>query len=244
MAQLTKLEILNKVLRNRDSTTVENLNNLNEDQQTTLEAIYDAEEDIAMITTWKLFKRSGQITLIQGALSYGIPSNFYCVDPTSFIFDDSDHVKYIERIDAKRLIVDPSVNGSPIYIYQHNETNFRIYKIPTAADDNKLIKFDYYEMPTLLTDKSETGNSWIPEPFDRIVLVPYATFKRMTAKGDPESERFRAEVFGNRIAGIVGSLKKMKRIHEDSSLPRIEKGTPQYDREDDYNFLVKGRRRR
>jgi hypothetical protein len=219
MAQLTALEIINKVLDNAGLSQVSVLTSLTDINLTALNMIQSSLQEIAMKTTWKQLEASGSLTMVTGTQTYAKPSDFFRVDRNSFIYDSSGtRPKYLDPQELDRLVSDQDATGQPSTYIWEVAGNFLVYRVPTAAYNGKIITYRYWKIPARIDTAVPTGNVWIPEPFDELVLVNYATARLMSYMTHPEAQVYSALVYGT--GAEPGALKEMKKAYSSPSLFR------------------------
>ena len=96
--------------------------------------------------------------------------------------------------------------GTPGTLTKIGESFYVNKKASTTASGDR-VRFRYWKIPTLLSTATETGTCWIPEGFDRTLLVNYATYKVLHYKNNPEAAAYAAKVqlAWNKFREIKGS---------------------------------------
>lgn len=235
MAKLTTLEIYNGILRNCGEQTVASLASLSAGLQTVAwdklsEALVEICTD--QNTRWQFLEAFGIVTLSTNNYRYLISSlttpsagsDMQREDRESFIQPDSgNRIKYLTPQEWDRKYpkgIETAMTGYPT-----EYTKFAGYlifnKYATASENGDLVNFRYWKHPTMPATGSPNATLDIPEPFDRLVLIPLATMKTMVYLGNDEAAAHRVTVFGNG-QDIEGNLAKLHEIYGSPELkPRV-----------------------
>lgn len=217
--KLNTLEIFNAIWSNLGEIKVTDLSGVSADpdMQKCFDDINTGSLEIANIYPWKVLKTTGaSITLLEGINYYAVPEGMYDFDPNSFRYDTTNEVVYLERQDWNEKISDPTLTGSPIYI-SYDGTYFYVFCVPSSTEVGKTITYDCYILPDLLSVSTPTATSWLPAPYDRLVLVKWVSYLRLRGRMDAESVAIHSEIYGGNIGRrkIPGSLLQMKKSYAD-----------------------------
>ena len=220
MAKLTALELLNEVLRNVGDETVSSLSNLSGQKLLAWNALNEALLDITTSEQWKPLETWGEITLATGTSTYAKPSDMYDFDRNSFRYNEAKTIFYKTPQEVDREYVTQTNTGSPEVIYEFGDYWY-VIKIPGTNENGKTIKYRYWKLPSLLSTDTETGTCWLPEGFDRTVLVNLATFKVLHYRNNPEAAIYYQKVYGDPKRGIEGSFTKLVRLYRSPTMKRV-----------------------
>ena len=218
MAKLTALEILNEVLQNAGLPTVSALTALTGIQNVAWDAINEVIQDLGTSDHWKTLEASGAITLGSNTSTYSTATDQADVDYESFRYNQTKKLPYRTPQEFDRQYLTQTSTGTPNVITEFGGY-WRPYYIPDVAAHGKIISYRYWSKPTLLTTATSTGTCWIPETYDRTVLVNLATYRVLHYRGHPEAQVYYQKVYGGQ--NEEGSIVKFKRIHRSPSLTRL-----------------------
>ncbi len=220
MAKLNALELVNEVLKNVGVNTITSLSNLSGQSQLAWDALNEAIAELALEDHWKPLEAAGTITLSSNTNTYTQPSDMIDFDKDSFRYNEAKTIPFKAPNEVDREYITQTNTGSPEVIFEF-EGYWNIQKIPDSSADGKLIKYRYWKRPSLLDTSTETGTCWVPEGFDKSVLVNLATFKVLHYRNNPEAVIYYRKVYGDAKEGIEGNLLKMKRIYRSPALKRV-----------------------
>jgi hypothetical protein len=233
--KLTTLELFNEIWTNMGEIKLADLTGVaaDPDQQKLFDDMNAYSLELAQLYPWKLLKPQAKssMTLADGINYYTPATGMYNFDPNSFRFDTTQVVEYVEESDWDEVVSDPTLTGTPIYI-KYDGTYFYIYKVPTSGEVGKTITYTAYILPALLTLAAPTATSWVPAPFDRMVLVKWITYKRLRARLDQEAAAYHGELYGGTIGRrkVAGSLLEMKKAYADVFKTAVETVNARYPR--------------
>ncbi len=215
MAQLSCLEIVNEVERNIGLSASSTLSTLSGFRYKIWQWLNEELLQLSINNQWKQLEESGTITLVTDTQTYAKPSSMVYVDKFSFIYNETTKVMYrsTQEIDAKYK--DQDKDGTPLDIYEY-QSNFVIPKNPTSAIAGNTIKYRYWKLPTALDINVDSATTWIPEGFDRSVLIALVSARALQYRHNDEYREYRANVYST-----TGSLASMKRIHGSPSSNRM-----------------------
>jgi hypothetical protein len=215
--------MVNNVLRNcGERSNLTGLSSLSGIQNVVFEKLTEALVEICsdQNTQWQFLESSGQVPLSTGNYQYQISGLTYGADMQredrkSFRQEDSGNklnFKTPQEWDAKW----PNGIQSSMTGYPENYMKYAGYivfdKNATSSENGKIVKFRYWRNPTLPDTTSPSATLDIPEPFDRILLVPLATMKVLAHLGNDEALVYKLQVYGDG-RDIEGSLNQMKEIY-------------------------------
>lgn len=219
MAKMNALQIVNQILENiGEVSNLTVLTGLSGIQVTVWDKLVEALQDLTsdQKNKWSFLESLGEVTMTTGNNEYTITalssgSDMQTEDKESFRSPDAGlPVKYIDpqKFDAlfpKGITTDRT--GYPEFFTKY-AGKIIFDKQASATQNSKAIKFRYWKHPTYYSTASPTGTGDIPEPFDRTLLVAYATLKVLTHLGSDEAAIYKIQVFGN-DRDIQGSLDRM-----------------------------------
>ena len=231
MAKLTTLESYNYILRNCGEEEVENLNNLTGIQAVAWDKLIEALMEICtdQNTRYKFLESDGVIPMVTGSYRYLISTLTYGADlqkedKESFLAKDfGKRIKYRTPQEFDKDYPDGIENvryGCPTE-YTRYGGYIVLNTTQTATENGKNVTFRYWKIPTLPAIASPSVQLDIPEPFDRILLVPLATMKVLAYLGNDEAIAYKMQVFGDG-RDAQGTLDKLKEIYSSPEIkPRV-----------------------
>jgi hypothetical protein len=119
-----------------------------------------AEERILKNVQTSLFRNNATATMTSGNQFLAVPADF--LSPFSLSFTDANNdknfllfkdVNYLQDFNP-----DPADTGTPRYYAQFDVNNFIIAPTP---NNNFLVELHYYYRPDSLTNKAESGTTWL-----------------------------------------------------------------------------------
>lgn len=229
MAKLTTLQIFNSIMRNCGEEEVENMNNLGSLQSIAFDKLIEALMEICteQNTKWNFLEDDGVIPMALNSYQYLISSlesgsDLQEDDRESFLAKDfGQRIKYITPQEFnKKYPSGVTEYGCPTE-YTKYKGYFVFNKIASSNENAKNITFRYWKMPTLPATSSPNATLDIPEPFDRLLLIPLASMKVLAYLGNNEAAVHKLSVYGDG-GNMEGSLAKLREIHSSPELkPRV-----------------------
>lgn len=216
MAKLTILEIFNEIQRNIGISELSTLSGLSSGFNYKIWQWINQELlKLSINHKWKPLEETGTITLVTSTQTYAKPSDMVFVDRYSFIYNSSSEVTYRTAQEIDFLYQDQDNDGTPEDIYEYG-SNFVLPTNITSAVNGKTILYRYWKLPTALSTSSNTATTWIPEGFDRSVLIPLVSMRALQYRRNSEYQEYRDQVYGK-----DGSLDYMKLIHGSPTSNRV-----------------------
>lgn len=202
MAKLTVLQMVNQVLSNlgepSDLTALTALTGI---QQEAFDALNDGLVALSEYSNGQLIplETIGEITLADGTKTYAVPGSFRIEDERSFR-NASEHelVPFVspEEMDAKYPHISATDNvGYPRSITRFG-TKFRVDHYADSDINGDKIYYRFWALPSIFSTATATGTCWVPEGWDRSVLINWATYKVMLDHGKPQATAYFQKVFG------------------------------------------------
>lgn len=229
MAKLTTLQLFNAIMRNCGEEEVENMNNLTSFQNIAFDKLIEALTEICtdQNTKWQFLEGDGAIPMVTGSYQYQISalasgSDLQEEDKESLIAKDfGQKIKYITPQEFDKLYLNGVIEyGCPTRYTKYNGY-FVFNKIASAVENGKDVSFRYWKQATLPDTDSPSATLDIPEPFDRLLLIPLASMKTLAYLGNDEAAVHKLTVFGDG-RDMEGSLAKLKEIYSSPELkPRV-----------------------
>lgn len=227
MAKLNALQLLNQVLQNIGENTVSDLTSLSGIKLLAWDALNEVILDLATDDHWRPLEATGTTTLLTDTYTYTEPSDILGEpDKDSFRVDDKSdsNIELLTPQEWDALYpegIGTSKTGQPTKVTRYGSV-FIYNKRPTASENGKIVYFRYWSIPSLLSTATSTGTCWIPEGFDRTVLVNLATFKVLHYKQNEEAAVYSMKVYGSPNEKLEGSLDKMRKAYRSPILkPRV-----------------------
>lgn len=215
MAKLTALQSTNEVLKRIGESTISTMTALTTIQLQAFDNLNRALEEIAQEVDNRPLETDGTITLLTGTSTYTPPTDFRSLMYESVRQPDSKRTISVVTADEFDLAfpkgVDSGRTGYPDFLTE-KLGKFFLDRQPTAAENNKTIRYRYQAIATLYTTATQAGTAWIPEGFDRTLLCDYATWLTMQYMGHPEVGDYHLKTFGSPGNNQPeGNLSKFKR---------------------------------
>lgn len=232
MAKLTTLEIVNAVLRNcGERSDLSGLTSLSGIQSVVWDKIIEALNEICtdQNTRLQFLEDDGQVPLATGAYRYLISglasgSDMQREDRESFVQPDSgNRIKFKTPQEWDQLFpqgIQTSMTGYPTRYMKYGGYIY-FDKYATAAENGDVVNFRYWKHPTYPATGSPSATLDIPEPFDRLVLVPLATMKTLIHLGNDEAVAYKLMVYGDG-RDVEGNFAKLLEIYGSPDIkPRL-----------------------
>lgn len=222
MAKLTTLQNFNNILRNIGEEEVVNLNNLTGIQLVAWDKFIEALMEICVDqnTRWDFLEADGSIPMVTGSYRYLISgltngSDMQQEDKESFLAKDFGiHLKYKTQQEFDKAYpsgIEDERFGCPTEYTKYG--GYIVFNTEQTATENaKNVSFKYWKMPTIPATASPSVQLDIPEPFDRILLVPLATMKTLAYLGNDEAVVYKMMVYGDG-RDVEGNLAKLKELY-------------------------------
>jgi hypothetical protein len=202
MAKLTVLQMVNNVLQNLgEPSNLTALTGLTGIQREVFDALNDGVVVISEYSNGQLIplETIGEITLANGTKTYAVPGSFRIEDERSFrCASEEQLVPFVspEEMDAKNPHISATGDiGYPRAVTRFGD-KFRFDKFGDTNVAGDKIYYRFWKLPTIFSTSTATGTSWIPEGWDRSVLVNWATYKVMLDHGKPQATHYFQKVFG------------------------------------------------
>ena len=215
MAKLSVLNIINEVERNVGLSTSNTLSTITGFRYKIWQWLNQELLKLSINHQWKPLEETGTITLIEDTQVYAKPSDMIYVDKYSFIYNESIKVDYRSTQEIDQLYKDQNKDGTPYDIYEYG-SNFIIPVNPTSSIAGNIITYRYWKLPTALDINVDTATTWIPEGFDRSVLIPLVSARALQYRRNDEYSEYNKDVYARN-----GSLSSMKRVHGSPSSNRV-----------------------
>lgn len=231
MAKLTTLEVFNGVARNCGEATVTGLTSLSGIQLVIWDKIIEALTEICTDQNTRLdfLEADGVIPMVTGSYRYLISTLTYGADmqqedKESFLAKDfGQHIKYRTQQEFDNDYPDGIENvhyGCPSQYTKYG--GYIVFnRTQTATENGKNVTFKYWKQPTLPDTTTPSTTLILPEPFDRILLVPLASMKVLAYLGNDEAAIYKMQVYGDG-GDVEGTLARLKAIYSSPDLkPRV-----------------------
>ena len=215
MAKLSALQSCNEVLKRIGESTISTMTALTTVQLQAFDNLNRALEEIAEEVDSRPLETDGTITLLTSTSTYSVPSDYRSLMYESVRQPDSKRPISVITADEFDLAfpkgVDSDRTGYPDFLTE-KLGKFFLDRQPTAAENNKTIRYRYQAITTLYSTATQGGTAWMPEGFDRTLLCDYATWMTMQYMGHPEVGDYHLRVFGSPDNNKPeGALSKFKR---------------------------------
>ena len=219
MAQLTALQVMNKVLDNNGLPQVTVLTSLTGINNVALNMIQTVLAQVASGDSWRPLETTGTITLATSTATYALPSDFNKLDKRSFKYLEQHRPTFIDSNEMDLITLDQDATGEVTHIFIAG-TNFNVYPVPTATENGDTITYRYWKVGTRIDTASPSAATWFPEPYDETVLVNMATARLMSYRQMGEAIVYTQIVYGVR-GSLEGSLDQMKKVHSSPTNFRV-----------------------
>ena len=233
MSKMTTLQIFNAILANSgERSDLTGLTALAGIQNVAWNKLIEALVEICadQNTQWQFLESIGQIPLATGQYRYQISgltlgADMQREDRESFRQPDTGvNIVCLTPQEWDKKFpngIQSSSTGYPSYYMKYGGYIY-FDKYATANENGKNVDFRYWKHPTYPATGTPSGVLDIPEPFDRILLVPLATMKTLIHLGNDEAIAYKLQVYGDDERTIEGSLNQMKEIYGSPDLiPRV-----------------------
>lgn len=215
---------MNNVLKNCGEATISATSGtLSTVQQVIFDNLNKVLQKLAIDTNFKPLETAGTLTLATNTLTYSAPSDFHSMAKDSIQNPNSDrpveNIAYLtpDEFDTYFPVVEIGTASQPLRqgypsALTYYQGQFKLDRFPTSNENTKLINFRYFKTPTLYVAGTDSGTSWIPEPFDATLLCNYATWLTMEYLDHPKKDFYRLLVFGDPLNRTPeGELSTFKR---------------------------------
>jgi hypothetical protein len=211
MAQLTALELLNDIqLKNGvdTSTALTDLTGLDYKLWTWLN---ESIVELATMEEWTPLEKTGTITLANGTNTYAVASDAGEIDKRSFRYDESKNLEFYSSQEIDYYYVTQTNSGTPDVVYRWGDY-FKFNNIPGSGENGKEVSYRYWQIPATLSTSTSSGVSWVPEPWDRLVLTNMVCYKGFQYRHNEEYKEYKRRLFGDRQYGDPGLFNKMRDV--------------------------------
>ena len=216
MAKATLLQMINKVLENLGESQLAATTSLSGMSLMIFNTLNELMYNIGFNDHMQPLETNVTMTLTTAVQTYSKPSDVFCYDKDSFIYDSSNEIVYYTPQRFDREYKEATSQGEPDKLYEFGGY-LTVYPIPNATANGKTIKYRAWKYPVIYNTATATGTSYIPEGFDVTMLADYVTFKIMHYKENPQAQIYYTKVFGDG-KGNEGSLEQFKRIFRSPDL--------------------------
>lgn len=226
MAQMTLLQIVNKVLANLGDAQLTTLGNITGAALQIYNAMNEALYEISMEYTFQPLESDGVITLANGTSTYTKPSDMQSYDKDSFRLAQRQQIKYYSPQKFDREYVSQTSSNTPVLLTDWRG-KFQFYPIPDSGINGSTCAYRYWKIaPTFVNvptnTASDSANTWIPEGFDYTLLCNWITFKILHYRHNEEMAIYQSKVWGDPSNDTIqGDYSRFKTLYASH---RIEDG--------------------